>query len=166
MSPTGEALIVVEGECDKLALEEAGYRNVGSVPNGAQGNGQATAEDSAAFAYLTGCAGALARAERIILAVDNDEKGRILEAELARRLGRERCWRARWPDSEDAPCKDANEVLLRHGADVLRECIEAAEPYPIEGLHNAADYLDDTLSLTGKAGTAASQLVGLRSTPS
>ena len=44
-------------------------------------------------------------------------------------------YRVHWPDSEDAPCKDANETLMQHGADVLRECIEAAEPYPITGLH-------------------------------
>jgi twinkle protein len=108
-------IIVVEGEPDKLALEVAGYRNVISVPNGAQTRGN-TADDAVAFAWLAGCAEYLDRAERIILAGDADEKGRALEAELARRLGRERCWRVRWPESEDVCCKDANEALMRHGA--------------------------------------------------
>lgn len=143
-----KVIIIVEGEPDKLACEEASLLNVVSVPNGAQTGGKSTTpDDSAAFAYLGNCAEYLDRADRIVLAVDQDEKGRVLEAELARRLGRERCWRARWPDSEDAPCKDANETLLQHGRDVLRECIEHAEPYPIVGLHNALDFLDDTLAL-------------------
>jgi twinkle protein len=86
-----KAIIIVEGEPDKLACEEAGLRNVVSVPNGAQTGGKAdTVADSAAFVYLANCADHLDRAERIVLAVDNDEKGRILETEFfgARRSGR------------------------------------------------------------------------------
>lgn len=122
-------------------------RNTVSVPNGAQTGGNELPDDGAAFAYLASGVDPLDRAERIILAGDNDERGRVLESELARRLGRERCWRVRWPDSEDAPCKDANETLLRHGPEVIRECIEHAEPYPIAGLRNALDFLDETLML-------------------
>jgi twinkle protein len=81
------------------------------------------------------------------LAVDADEPGQALAEELARRLGRNRCWRVRWPDSGDAPCKDANEVLLLHGKEVLRECIDLAEPYPIAGLHSAHDFGDETIAL-------------------
>jgi len=141
--------IIVEGECDKLALEEAGFRSVLSVPDGAPSKvkeGEADPSDPK-FEYLANCAGQLSRLERIILAVDADAPGRVLEQELARRLGRERCLRVRWPDSEDAPCKDANEALLQHGPDVLRECIEQAEPYPIAGLHRVHDFVDDTVAL-------------------
>jgi twinkle protein len=38
-------------------------------------------------------------------------------------------------------------MLLTHGADVLRECIDAAEPYPITGLHTAIDFREETLAL-------------------
>ena len=34
---------------------------------------------------------------RIVIATDNDAPGDALAEELARRLGRERCWRVRWP---------------------------------------------------------------------
>src|SRR5437762_4196057 len=47
-----KTIIIVEGECDKLACEVAGFQNVVSVPNGAQGTGP-SADDSAAFAWLT-----------------------------------------------------------------------------------------------------------------
>ena len=141
--------IIVEGECDKLALEEAGLRNVVSVPDGAPAKVQAgdPGPDGAKFSYLATCGDDLDRLDRIILAVDNDAPGQALGEELARRLGKERCWRARWPDSGDAPCKDANEVLQRHGGQVLRECIDLAEPYPIAGLHSPDDFVDATLSL-------------------
>jgi len=139
-----ERAIIVEGECDKLALETAGIRDVVSVPNGASVSDD---EDSASLAYLANSAEQLSGIKQIILAVDADDKGRVLEEELARRLGKERCWRVRWPDAADAPCKDANETVLAHGADVLCECINAAEPYPIAGLHEILGYADDVLQL-------------------
>ena len=141
--------IIVEGEPDKLALEEAGFRNVVSVPDGAPAEVKPRdpGSDDAKFSFLVTCAADLNLLDKIVLALDNDAPGRALEEELARRLGKERCWRVRWPDSGDAPCKDANETLLRHGAEVLRECIEGAEPYPISGLHGIFDFADETLAL-------------------
>jgi twinkle protein len=144
-----KSAIIVEGEIDKLALEEAGYRNVLSVPDGAPAlvkEGPADPEDRK-FEYLGNCADELHRLERITLAVDADGPGHALEEELARRLGKERCWRVRWPDAADTQCKDANETLVAHGATVVRESIEGAAPYPIEGLHSVHDYAAETLAL-------------------
>jgi twinkle protein len=145
----GKEAVIVEGECDKLALEEAGIRHVVSVPDGAPDKVKAGDPDpeDAKFAFLANCTEYLDRLDRITLAVDADGPGRALAEELARRLGKERCWRVGWPDSGDVQCKDANETLLTHGADVLRECIEAAEPYPIAGLHSPLDFADEALAL-------------------
>jgi twinkle protein len=52
-----------------------------------------------------------------------------------------------WPNSGDVTCKDANEVLLLHGPEVLRECVERAEPYPIAGLHRVQAFAEETLAL-------------------
>jgi len=63
--------------------------------------------------------------------------------------------------------KDANDVLLMHGADVLRECIDHAGPYPIIGLHSVIDFTDETIALfTGVDGSPGSRPVGNRSTHS
>jgi twinkle protein len=141
--------VFVEGEPDKLACEEAGICNVVSVPDGAPEQVKAGEPDpeDAKFSFIANCSAYLDRLDRIILALDNDGPGQSLAEELARRLGKERCWRVCWPDSGDVHCKDANDVLLTHGAEVLRECIEAAEPYPIAGLHSILDYADETLAL-------------------
>lgn len=67
---------------------------------------------------------------RIILATDNDPPGQALAEELARRLGRERCWQVRWPKKDELSFfKDANEVLKYMGADALKRIVEKAEPY-------------------------------------
>jgi twinkle protein len=143
-----EDVLIVEGECDKLAFEEAGFRNVLSVPDGAVARlKDDPSEDDAKFEYLANCEEQLGRFKRFILAVDADAKGQILEEELARRLGKEHCWRVRWPDGQDVACKDANETLLMHGSEVVRECVAAAEAYPVTGLYRIADCADEALAL-------------------
>jgi twinkle protein len=94
-------VVIVEGEMDKLALEEAGVRNVVSVPDGAparvrEGDLPPAAEDTK-YSYLWNCRAWLDQAVRVVIATDNDAPGDALAEELARRLGRERCWRVRWP---------------------------------------------------------------------
>lgn len=126
--------IIVEGEMDKLAVEVAGMRNCVSVPDGAP---EPTAKNYAAkFEFLND--DRLSRVKQWVLAVDNDEAGVTLEDELARRLGRENCRRVVWP----ANCKDANDVLKTHGAEVLRSCIDNAQPYPIAGVFEISDLAD------------------------
>jgi twinkle protein len=39
-------------------------------------------------------------------------------------------------------CKDANEVLTKHGAAALRACIDEAQPYPIAGVFEVQDLSD------------------------
>jgi twinkle protein len=54
----------------------------------------------------------------------------VLREELARRLGRHRCWIVTWPEG----CKDANATLVAHGPAGVMRAVEAAEPYPIAGI--------------------------------
>ena len=80
--------------------------------------------------------------------MDGDGPGRALEYELARRIGRAKCWRVRWPELlGDVQTKDANDVLVNAGADALRETIEAAEPLPIRSLYDLNAFRDDTTAL-------------------
>ncbi|MDQ2787977.1 MAG: toprim domain-containing protein [Chloroflexota bacterium] len=117
-----ETVVVVEGEMDVLALAQAGIAQGISVPNGANSLTDEVME-SARFLMENPNV-------RFVLAVDGDEPGRALEVELARRFGVARCSRVAWPQET----KDANDVLVKHGADVLRAVIGSAQPYPIEGI--------------------------------
>ncbi|KIY91921.1 hypothetical protein MNEG_16042 [Monoraphidium neglectum] len=89
---------------DKLALNEAGFQNVLSVPDGAPAKPQdgplPDPRSDAKFGYLRECEGLLALARRVILAADNDAPGFALTHELARRLGRDRCLVVQWPSDE------------------------------------------------------------------
>lgn len=135
-----EEIIIVEGEIDKLSVEEAGFPNCVSVPNGAP---QSIAskellplEEDTRFSYLWNCKECLEKASRIVLATDGDLPGQALAEELARRLGKERCWQVSWPKKDEfSSCKDANEVLVNLGPEALKEAIECAVPYEMQNLN-------------------------------
>lgn len=136
-----EQTIVCEGELDKLSFDMAGLSASISVPFGAPSVKQKTFTDL--DESLEHTAEKLDSVKRIILAVDNDEPGKKLEEELARRLGKERCWRVIWPEG----CKDANDVLVAYGKEFLRECIDNAQPYPIDGVFSINHFEDRLVTL-------------------
>lgn len=128
--------VIVEGEIDKLSVEMAGVFSCVSVPDGAPS--ETTKDYSSKFTFLDADADRISAVKEWIIAVDNDAPGRRLEDELARRLGREKCKRVVWPEG----CKDANEVLVKHGREKLRACLDDAQPYPIAGVFEIEDLSD------------------------
>jgi len=122
-----EYCVIVEGEMDVLALHEAGVTNAISVPNGATLN-------SNNLEYLDSCIDYFEDKEKIILAVDSDEAGQALQAELIRRLGSEICYLATFED-----CKDANEYLLKYGKEKLSSRIKGSKPVPMENVTTFRD---------------------------
>jgi twinkle protein len=111
-------IIITEGEFDAMACYVAGFKNVVSVPNGA----------NKVLAYLDDTIH-LFEGKTVILAVDNDGPGYELRCELMRRFGNENC---KIVDFKD--CKDANEYLLKYGGLGLQDAINAAEVIPVDGI--------------------------------
>ncbi len=136
--------IIVEGEVDKLSFAEAGIYNVVSVPDGAPPPNSRSTDIK--FEYLENCKTQLDKLEKVIIAVDNDAAGKMLEQELKRRLGVERCWRVEWSEN----CKDANDVLVKFGVIELQEIISFAKPYPLEGVIEPDEIIFDVLALYQK----------------
>ena len=140
---------ITEGEFDALTLIQCGYLETVSVPNGAQKN--LSFLDRFVETHFDDKV-------RIVLALDNDEKGLMLRDELIRRLDADRCQLVEWPED----CKDANDVLVKHGEDKVRACIEAAHDIPLIGIQTADDVSDQMLSLfeNGMKRGAAIELKG------
>lgn len=118
-----KTVVIVEGEIDALSLYESKVYPVVSVPNGASKGNQK-------LEYLDNCWQAFEGAEKIVLCVDNDEPGEALKQELARRLGKDRCYTVTYPEN----CKDANEVLIKHGPEAVKSIIDGAQLWPLEGV--------------------------------
>ena len=122
--------MICEGEMDVLALATVGIVAI-SIPNGAPSkvsNRKVHPEEDIKFTYLWQERELLESVDKIVLATDDDPAGAALAEELARRIpdGRAKCWRVHYPRG----CKDSNDVLIKHGPDRLKECIENPTPLP------------------------------------
>jgi twinkle protein len=124
--------VIVEGEIDCLTMHESGVMNAVSVPNGASKGNQR-------LEYLDNCIDSFNQIEKIVICTDSDEPGVALRDELIRRLGRERCFTVKYPEG----CKDANEVLIKYGAEAVKNLVDMAEPLPIEGVSTIYDEIGD-----------------------
>ena len=151
----GEPIIIVEGEMDVLSAVEAGLNNVISVPSGAPQKLTEAKGDEKRFAFIQNARTVIDKAPYIVIATDQDQSGQVLAEELARRIGKDKCRLAKFSK------KDFNEVLTDddptlddHPSNILKQIIDAAEPYPITGIARAAQFserLNDLYSAgTGK----------------
>lgn len=129
-----DEVVFVEGEMDVLAMWEAGYRQVVSLPDGSPqkllDEDDPKRQADKRFDALEDAKERLAKVKRIFIATDMDEPGKILAEELARRLGKARCWLVEWPK----PWKDANDVWHKGGGRAaIDKALEHAQPYPLAG---------------------------------
>lgn len=118
-----EHCVIVEGEIDCMSVWQATNQPCVSVPNGAS-------KGDAKMEYLDNCAKYFENKKMIVLATDNDEPGLALREELARRLGKDRCFFVEFPEG----CKDFNEVLLKRGEDFIEEMFQSVHCFPIDGV--------------------------------
>lgn len=107
----GGTLVWCRSELDALALSECGI----------SGGVSSTRIDA-----LTEHADQISPACRVVLSFGDDEAGVVQREEMARRLGRHRCWLA-----NGSPFAS----LLADGPEAVTGAFEAATPYPIEGVH-------------------------------
>lgn len=115
----GDSLIICEGEIDAMALYESGAKNAVSVPNGSEDLNWIESN----FKWLE-------EFKTIILCGDNDEPGKEMIQKLIPKLGE---WRVKIVNLPN-DCKDANEVLYRHGKEKLKELVDGAKEIPLESL--------------------------------
>lgn len=122
-----EEVIITEGQMDAMALYEAGFKNVLSVPSGGMDN-----------EWIDNCYDALQRFPSILLFGDNDPAGRAAVEEWAERLDKSRCrivtdYPPR-PSDPTKATKDANEVWFFYGKEKLKEMMDTAEETEMKGL--------------------------------
>jgi twinkle protein len=133
-----KSVIFVEGEMDVLALYEAGFKNVVSLPDGAPQTAKYDDNDKRFQVFEQ--SKWIFDADEVIVATDNDHNGKALKLELIHRFGKDICKVVSFPSIDDYQCKDANECLIEHGKQVLKECIEYAKEFPVVGLHSVKEY--------------------------
>ncbi|MEJ7933510.1 toprim domain-containing protein [Sphingobium sp. AN558] len=134
----GGSVIITEGEFDALIAMECGFHSVVSVPNGAPSERIDDPVNSNRYRFLWESKSDLEGVKEFILATDSDGPGQVLAHDLASILGPERCRFLEYPEGS----KDLNEVFLTHGWQAVVKMIEAAKPFPVQGLHDFFDFPD------------------------
>jgi twinkle protein len=134
-----ETVYIVEGECDACAMVEAGIpvESVLSVPNGAKAKPADDPKEARGYSYVTDALEAgLAKVKRFIWCGDADGAGHALREDMVKLLGAARFFFVDWPEG----VKDANEMLLKDGAEALRELVlEGALPWPVNGIYRLSE---------------------------
>lgn len=131
-------LVITEGEWDAFTAIECGFPRTISVPAGASDKPDTAEEEgreSTRHAYVTEAIDDIRKCASVILATDNDSAGFNLREDLAARIGKARCKVVEYPEG----CKDLNDVLQKHGQAKVRECINTAKFYPINGIYSLLD---------------------------
>lgn len=149
-------VVICEGEMDVIALAAAGIHAI-STPNGAPGkvsDRRVDPSEDGKFSYVWESRELIESLDRVVFFPDNDAPGMALVEELARRIGRAKCWIATLPE------KDSNDTLVKHGPEALHKALREARPMPLEGVYLADDFSSEVISLYEK-GTVKGVSTGL-----
>lgn len=124
-------IIICEGEGDALSFIQAGLDNVISVPNGA---------NIGRMEYFDSSFEDLNNVESFVIATDNDLKGVELKNDLIRRLGMEKCKTISFMQY-----KDANELLMNEGPDLLKQIVDEAKFMMLPDIYQVRDIENELL---------------------
>lgn len=108
-------IVITEGEMDCLSVMQAGFERAVSVPDGWKEDGKETEA-------LIDAEPLLRQSPYVIVAGDNDKAGESLPRVVANLLKGHDVRQVFWPDG----CKDANDVLMKHGESQLVICLNSA----------------------------------------
>lgn len=136
-----DTVYVVEGEPDVCAMIEAGIPDDEVL--GAQGakdkrgKGDVPVKEMGGYAYVEEALEAgLSRKKKFVWCGDGDGAGHILREDMVKLLGAARFWFIEWPEG----IKDANDMLLKDGAEALRELVrDGSLPWPVNGIYRLSE---------------------------
>lgn len=120
-----DTLVVTEGQIDSLSLTEAGVKNAVSVPTGKNG-----------FTWKPHVWNWLIRFDKIVVFGDCENGEITLSKEIAGFFPKQVC--IVQPEDYQG-CKDANEILQKHGKDALIHAVKNARPRLSSRIKNLAD---------------------------
>lgn len=124
-NPENDTLIITEGQIDSLSLVEAGIENAVSVPTGAKG-----------FSWVPHCWDFLKQYKTLIVFGDYENGHITLLEELQQRFdGVVKHVRPQ----DYMECKDANELLQKHGKSALVRAVAHSVPVEHPQIMNLAD---------------------------
>lgn len=132
--------LITEGEWDALSAYQVGVHNVTSIPDGAVQPKEENPYKSGKLECIRSAWDKIGKSSgMVVLALDNDECGRVTREVLIDIFGRWRCADIEYPEHPEAKgmngrCKDLNEILTLFGKAKLVEVLKAKKPLQLEGV--------------------------------
>ena len=118
-------LVITEGQMDSLSVIESGINNAVSVPNGSKG-----------FTWIPYCFNWVSKFDEIVVFGDFEKGKMSLLEDIQRRFPN----KIKYVKEQDYKgCKDANEILTKHGADAVRQAVENAVMVPVDRVIQLSD---------------------------
>ena len=139
-----DRLIVTEGQLDSLSVASAGLENAVSVPNGVRG-----------FTWVPYCFNWVSKFQEIVVFADF-EKGHMTLLEDFQKRFPNKIRHVREQDYRG--CKDANELLQKHGPAAVRQAVENAVMVPVQRVLPLADVEDVNIYELPKLKTGIQEL--------
>ena len=139
-----DRLIVTEGQLDSLSVAMAGIKNALSVPTGAQG-----------MTWVPYCFDWVSKFEEIVVFGDFEKGHMTLLDDIQKRFPN-KIKHVREQDYQG--CKDANELLQKHGKEAVRQAVENAELVPVNRVLSLAEVENVNIYELKKLKTGISQL--------
>lgn len=142
-----EEVIIVNHPLDRLALLSVGKESVVCFPDNLDVRNPDSHKKST-WDFLQIIESDIINTKKIIFAFDDSEESIILENELGRRFGKEKCFRTRWNDPLSDPNKNPSAIEIykeygeENGAESIEQSIEDASPFPVTGIYELKDVED------------------------
>ena len=160
-----ETAYICEGEIDAITLSQCGFKSVVSVPNGVaisekekelfKNTGEFDIDKPINLEYIDNSFESIKHITKWILCTDGDLPGMKLRFELLRRFGAENCSLVSFGD-----CKDANEAMVKHGIQYVKDCVENAKECEIPGVVSSKD-INEHLEFIFKNGIVKGHEIGI-----
>ena len=123
-----DTLIITEGQIDSLSVATAGFENAVSVPTGKNG-----------MRWVPHNWDWVRKFKRIIVFGDYEHDEMTLLPDIRARFASETCQILAVQPEDYKGCKDANDILLTHGAAQIWACINNAKPVMLDQVKRLAD---------------------------
>lgn len=120
-----DRLIITEGQLDSLSVACSGLENAVSVPTGAKG-----------FTWIPYCFEWVSKFKEIVVFGDCEKERITLLDDMVKRF---QCTIKHVRMEDYRGCKDANEILQKHGAEAVRFAVENAAHVPVNRVIALAD---------------------------
>lgn len=121
-----KTLVITEGQIDSLSVATAGIENAVSVPTGAKG-----------MTWVPHCWDWLHNFNRVIVFGDMEHGSMTLLDDIKRRFTWMQVLAVR--ERDYLMCKDANEILIKHGPEAVAKAVQNARPVMSDKVIQLAD---------------------------